>query len=372
MTRVDGILKNIMLFLVVIFLMAIFSEVVLRTLDIPKYSSVAEIYRRTDAIRHNALIPNSYGRVRTSEYDVEFRINSIGLRDREISPTKQKYRILMLGDSNTEGAGVDVNDTIPKQLESILTSEGNKVEVINAGFSGYSPILEYLYLKHEGILLNPDMVILNLDLNDLKDDYDYEKVAVWNNSEVIAVPGSKAERTWTKNIEYFCAKYDLHFCMLLGMSFYKFTGNFQTEKPYAGLIPGDINTDRLFETRFNISDPSVHYERTFKYIKKIKAICDEKNVSFVLVIYPYGHLVNDREWSIGRKKFYFDQLPIYSLDFFTRVRKFASNNNITFINTYYKFNNTSTFPLFYSYDPHMTPAGYMLVALGISENLRIK
>jgi len=362
-------LKNIVLFLGVLLIMVILTEAVLRVLDMPKYSSVAETYRRPDEIRYHSFIPNSYGRVRTSEYDVEFRINSIGLRDREIDPVKQKYRILMLGDSFTEGTGVNINDTISKQLESMLVRRGYNVEVINAGFIGYSPILEYLYLKHEGILLNPDMVILNLDPNDIKDDYDYEKVAVWNNSKVIAVPGSKAERTWTKNIEYFCAKYDLHLCMLTGMTYYTVTGEYQ--KPY-NITIGDINSDRVYTTRFNISDPSVHYERTFGYIKKIKAICDENNITFVLATYPHGHLVNSREWAVGRKRFYLDEFPIYSLDFFTRVRKFASNNKITFINTYYKFNNTSTFPLFYSYDSHMTPAGYRLVALGVFENLKLR
>jgi hypothetical protein len=52
------------------------------------------------------------------------KTNSYGLRDHEfpMTPDAETFRILCLGDSLTFGAGVRLEDTYPKQLESLLNS----------------------------------------------------------------------------------------------------------------------------------------------------------------------------------------------------------------------------------------------------------
>ncbi|MEK7251480.1 MAG: hypothetical protein AAB209_13775, partial [Bacteroidota bacterium] len=64
------------------------------------------------------------------------------------------------------------NETFSKRLEEKLQSQQGamKFEVINAGVGSYSPLLEYLYLKHYELQFNPDLVILNFDLSDVYDD----------------------------------------------------------------------------------------------------------------------------------------------------------------------------------------------------------
>lgn len=91
-------------------------------------------------------------------------VNSLGYREREFRWEKpaDTYRVLFLGDSFVLGWGVRMEDTISRQLEQLLQARFShkKVEVINAAFAcGYSPDTYYVYLKHRGLSLNPDLVV---------------------------------------------------------------------------------------------------------------------------------------------------------------------------------------------------------------------
>lgn len=90
--------------------------------------------------------------VRETGRVVEVRINSRGLRDREVAYEKAPgvFRVLVLGDSFTEGPHVDLADTYPKRLERLLEGAGQRAEVINAGVGGYSTDQELLFLMREG------------------------------------------------------------------------------------------------------------------------------------------------------------------------------------------------------------------------------
>ncbi|MBI4845219.1 MAG: hypothetical protein HY810_01900 [Candidatus Omnitrophica bacterium] len=83
------------------------------------------------------LIPNA------SSNDRFFKINSLGIRDKEYSTPKPKdtYRILIIGDSVTFGTEYPLEITYPKVLEKLLQERPlhkDKFEVINAGICGYN------------------------------------------------------------------------------------------------------------------------------------------------------------------------------------------------------------------------------------------
>src|SRR5262249_4103819 len=109
-----------------------------------------------------------------SRHGVEFHINALGLKDREYPAAKPPgvFRVLMLGDSYTEGFGLRVEDTMPKQAEAMLAGRSCRapLEILTAGVPSYSPILEYLYLEERGLALAPDLVVLNFDMTDVHDD----------------------------------------------------------------------------------------------------------------------------------------------------------------------------------------------------------
>jgi len=125
--------------------------------------------KREDPIVHHGYKPNTMCRYKTKEWDTEIRVNSQGLRNKEIG-IKNRFRALVLGDSFTAAESVDYEKTAVYLAEKKLNIEGKNVEVINAGVPSYSPILEYLWLRGYGLELEPDLVILNFDLGDISGD----------------------------------------------------------------------------------------------------------------------------------------------------------------------------------------------------------
>jgi hypothetical protein len=110
----------------------------------------------SDPVLHHRIRPNVTARVRGAE----FRTSSLGLHDREYPAGKPAgvFRVLLLGDSMTEGGGLALEATMAKQAETMLNAGGcrSPVEVVNGGVASYSPILQYLYLKALAPALEPD------------------------------------------------------------------------------------------------------------------------------------------------------------------------------------------------------------------------
>jgi len=103
---------------------------------------------------------------------VAHAISSQGLRDKTYGPkAADEIRILMLGDSHTQGHAVAENDCIPRQLERLLAEQERltkKVTVINAGMAAAGPLQELGMLMEYGLKLQPDLVVLQLfPCNDL-------------------------------------------------------------------------------------------------------------------------------------------------------------------------------------------------------------
>ncbi|MCX7943483.1 MAG: SGNH/GDSL hydrolase family protein [Deltaproteobacteria bacterium] len=112
-------------------------------------------------------------------YDMEeckdciIRINSLGLRGKEINLTKpiDTIRILMLGDSATFGIKIQNDEeTIPgrleKRLNEELTIKNIRFEVINGGIPGYDIQEIYFHYKYKLKNLNSDIIIYNFFPND--------------------------------------------------------------------------------------------------------------------------------------------------------------------------------------------------------------
>lgn len=97
-------------------------------------------------------------------------LNAQGLRDHDFDVPKPAgtERILVLGDSFTWGVGLDIEETIPKRLESLLAEAGRDVEVVNASEPGHNTVQELLRLEELGPLYEPDLVVLVYNLNDIE------------------------------------------------------------------------------------------------------------------------------------------------------------------------------------------------------------
>jgi hypothetical protein len=165
------------------------AEIALRLLPRPERKA----HSVSDRVRHHRLRADWRGIVQGFPY----RTNALGLRDRDLAQPKPAgtVRVLMLGDSFTEGGGFPDADTVPRRVETALRTPCPGVEVVNAGIASYSPILEYLLLQEVGAAVAPDLVVVNLDMTDVHDDLIRTALAALDG-------GSPSERAVAYNWRY--------------------------------------------------------------------------------------------------------------------------------------------------------------------------
>ncbi|MBU1998825.1 MAG: SGNH/GDSL hydrolase family protein, partial [Candidatus Omnitrophica bacterium] len=110
-----------------------------------------------DSMLGYKLMPNVSRNAFTSDFQVIYKTNSIGLREKEIENT-DKFKIIFLGDSMTFGEGVPYgsrfSDLIEKEIKGVYT--------INTGVPGYGIHQMCSWLRHYGMNLAPNLVICSI------------------------------------------------------------------------------------------------------------------------------------------------------------------------------------------------------------------
>ena len=103
----------------------------------------------------------------------QFTVNSQGFRDtRDYSYDRDgtALRVIALGDSHTQGFEVRQGRTYAAVIEKYLEVRGLEAEVINAGVSGFGTAEEAVFLEHEALKYDPDVVVLGFYANDFEDN----------------------------------------------------------------------------------------------------------------------------------------------------------------------------------------------------------
>jgi lysophospholipase L1-like esterase len=126
---------------------------------------IDHVYPVDDPVLDWRNVPGSVLR----EGKVVYRYNSAGFRDIEHSVAKPVgvRRIVVVGDSVTEGAGVPWESTFTGLLQARLQGEyQGEYEVVNLAQSGMNTPQEVHLLEQDGIAYAPDLVVINFVLND--------------------------------------------------------------------------------------------------------------------------------------------------------------------------------------------------------------
>ncbi|MBM4062813.1 MAG: hypothetical protein FJ265_17215, partial [Planctomycetes bacterium] len=139
-------------------------------------------YLRSDRAEHprgnvvpGLRVKQGYDRPRWDYFDAQGCIlvttNSLGFRDEEFPVQKPagEFRVLTVGDSGTFCSGVPNEDAWPQVLERLLAAGGRPVQVINGGFAAgcHTPDGYDTWMQSDGLLLQPDLVIVGFSLNDM-------------------------------------------------------------------------------------------------------------------------------------------------------------------------------------------------------------
>jgi lysophospholipase L1-like esterase len=162
--RLAGILVFVVLNLAVL---AAF-DLVVRAVVLPKKSQNS-LYIAHDPFLGWKLRPGFSVTRRTEHYTSTETINSAGFRTPEVPFAKPEgvKRILVLGDSHSEGYTVNDDETWPVRLQHHLAAH-LRAEVVSLGIGGWSTDQELLSYIHHGRLYAPDLVLLQTAANDFE------------------------------------------------------------------------------------------------------------------------------------------------------------------------------------------------------------
>jgi hypothetical protein len=117
--------------------------------------------------------------------NVNVSINSSGFRgSKEL--VSEARKILVLGDSYTFGVYVSNEDTYPEALQNRIDKNFENFQVINAGYSGgFETDQQYVWLKKNISILNPEVVILGIFLGN---DILGIKETAWRDLDALGLP----------------------------------------------------------------------------------------------------------------------------------------------------------------------------------------
>lgn len=153
------------------------TEGILRLLDPAPYAAADNGGRHLyDPDVGHVYRPNHRQILQTREWRQEWRSNAEGVRaDRDYGPKPPGvFRILVVGDSYTVGDQVPLDSTYPGVLQRRLDEQygPGRFEVVNAGFPGYGTVHAARWIRKFGPRFQPDLVLLGMTPNDLRENPD--------------------------------------------------------------------------------------------------------------------------------------------------------------------------------------------------------
>ena len=164
MSWIKTYLINIFILIFSLFTAVVFAEIVLRNfiVPIPKLDHFSADVFKNDPLRGYKLVPNKTTIMSNGFFEEEIFIDKNGNRD-VYSELLDDFGIVAIGDSQTFGHGIPVEDSWPEILQQIIS-----INVVNTGVSGYSPY-QYLPTIDEQIAngLNVKTVLYAVTYNDI-------------------------------------------------------------------------------------------------------------------------------------------------------------------------------------------------------------
>ncbi len=146
---------------VVIALFVLSAEALVRVLLPQPISVVSPGLYKPDPPRRYRLRPGHQGSLSNgAEFSTHVAINSLGLRGPESRRQATQPRILVLGDSFVFGWGVEIEASMVAGVQLGLRQDYSELEVLNGGLPGFGLRDEVDWLRHHGLRLEPDLVVL--------------------------------------------------------------------------------------------------------------------------------------------------------------------------------------------------------------------
>lgn len=302
---------------------------------------------------HHDLRPMMTENAKWGDLKYIIRTNSLGFKDsatREVDLDPDKNRILIIGDSFTEGLGYDYEQTFCGLLQEMLK---DSVEILNAGVTSYSPKLYYLKVKkllEKGLKFN--RLIVMLDISDMQDECIYEYFVPRNNVSNF------------RKIDIILSNYSFSYNKLFRDLMKKIVTENKDESKFA-------DAETILETSIDdrgkwTYDKDVYnewgkkgVELASKNLLKLSDLCKKNSINMSLVVYPWPEQILEND-SMSYQSTYWNN--------------FSRLNRIDFVNLFLYFfesgDSQKTIDGFFIHgDDHWNAEGHKKVAEKLYENM---
>jgi len=309
---------------------------------------------------------------------INININSKGLRDSEYSYEKPPgmHRILVIGDSTTEGTGVQKEEIYSEQLENMLSKN---YEVITVGVKAFGTAQELAFLKKEGLKYNPDLIIIGFNteveltrntvnnLYTLKDDKIIENKIKHSYLEKLL---NRMKSFANSNIQsYIFLRRRMgilsNALIELGLA---------PKNPSAGIIQEEKHS---FETEIFLNNPSEKtlqaWSLTKGLLKEIKTVSNENNIRLAVFAIHSQTQTDDFKFHsfVNENNFTLDEVDLMNPQ--KDLLKICQELDIPLIDPLEGFRNqTNTSILYLGTDKHWSAQGHKLASEQLYNGLKEK
>ena len=343
--------------------------------------------------------------IRQYEFESQHHYNSEGFRDKEFNSAKQKHvqRVLFVGDSFTEGYGVQEGERFSNKLIEKL---GAGFEEINVGQLATNPDTYLDNIASFGIAFQPDIIVMGVFLgNDFMGGRDLPsplgrkvnlqlptKVA----SDALEFISLKYVRSLWQQVRngkpYLIRRqavddrnfWDIYYNQKISKEFHAANLNLSTQQLDEAtkgfnqnilqqIYGGRLNTGMFGEAVHNqlkIKEKMPYYvnqdyENEYAYIREANKIAKEHSIRFLVLIIPDINQVHPSEYAkVFKEDFLIDNLPsrFHQLEEFRdRLNIDLEKDNISFVDATKALRNSGKLT-YYLYDNHMNKLGHEIVA----------
>ncbi|MFO0949034.1 MAG: SGNH/GDSL hydrolase family protein [Planctomycetota bacterium] len=303
-------------------------------------------------------------------------INSLGNRDRERTAEKSPgvFRVAVFGDSMTEAVEVNLDKTFCYLLEERLSRPDAKVEVLNFGVIGYSPIQELLLFREEGPRYKPDLVILALfvdnDVSGCRGD-----LAVVDGAPLVSMAGNELRFDYSACYrEYDSYMREPVHLLRAHSRLYHVLNDFRIAMKNRRALGQDANSIPKRFMLYHDPLPPV-WEDAWKLFERVllefKLEAEKQGVPLVVVSVPAAQVVSAESWQ--------DILKTYPkmagenwrlLEPEDRLLSIIERQGIVFFRPLETFQKASSgSPLFFGNAGHMTTRGHEVMTAALAEFL---
>jgi hypothetical protein len=290
--------NNIIFFVILVLIFLIFDFIYTRKFD----KNIKSLIFTKNQFFHHHLLPNKFsidgGGMKFPEYKIF--TNSLGFRDSKIRQIvkKKKNRIIFIGDSFVFGTLLDYEFTVVGLVDKYFK---NKIEVLNAGVSSYSPSIYYNKVKfflEKGLKFSH--LVVFIDISDIEDEaiiYEADKKTgyIKYTDEVIKLQISekillKTSQNFLTNVKQLLKEnlsITYRSVIYLASKFMLITLK-MTNKEFINYIVSEKFTRDKWTINEDIKKKyDMGIKKSIFYMSLLKNLLDKNEIKMTIVVYPW-------------------------------------------------------------------------------------